>query len=498
MSWSSTPRLGVGERRRLLDAGERGDLRGLEHRPRDREVLDRALRLRAVQGVRGNAHLAHRVVLDAVLGVRLGVHHGVFSFLGAGAGGVPAGRAVQSAAVRPVRRRRRGRPGPPGAGSWRRRSRACPSATASLISSDSASSSATVSRRCSRPTSARVDRRPGRPAARRGARHAADGGDDRGDQAARCAAGAGRRPSAWESIAARDRAALVVAEHQDERHVQHGDRVLERAEHRVGDDLAGVADDEGVAEAQVEDDLGREPGVGAAEDRGERAPGPPATRLAALDVLPRMLRLAGDEALVAAQHRVPDLAGTCRWASTCLLRVSGSGRRATTATVRNSASSAVPNTTIDAVAGRRRRARSRRCRCRCRRCGCRRRPTCMPSIVARARDAATRSTWSDDPAVVGVEALRDADELLLGREQADVPGVDPVGGLRAQLGVVRRPAGRAASGRGRRSGSLPCACCGDRGVVDGGLRRRSGCRAGRRARSRPRAPRSRSASRRGC
>ena len=36
-------------------------------------------------------------------------------------------------------------------------------------------------------------------------------------------------------------AALVVAEHEDERHAEHADGVLERAEHRVGDDLAGVA-----------------------------------------------------------------------------------------------------------------------------------------------------------------------------------------------------------------------------------------------------------------
>ena len=65
-------------------------------------------------------------------------------------------------------------------------------------------------------------------------------------------------------------AALVVAEHDDERNVEHADGVLERAEHRVGDDLAGVAHDEQVAEALVEDDLGREPGVAAAEERGVR------------------------------------------------------------------------------------------------------------------------------------------------------------------------------------------------------------------------------------
>ena len=44
-----------------------------------------------------------------------------------------------------------------------------------------------------------------------------------------------------------------------------------RAEHRVGDDLAGVAHDEGVAEAHVEDDLGREARVAASEDRDAAA-----------------------------------------------------------------------------------------------------------------------------------------------------------------------------------------------------------------------------------
>ena len=50
----------------LLDARERGDLGGLQALARDREVLDGALRLCAIERVHGNPHLAHGVVLDAV------------------------------------------------------------------------------------------------------------------------------------------------------------------------------------------------------------------------------------------------------------------------------------------------------------------------------------------------------------------------------------------------------------------------------------------------
>ncbi|GMA22440.1 hypothetical protein GCM10025864_01990 [Luteimicrobium album] len=60
--------LGVGAGGGLLDAGERLDVRALEGRAGDGEVLDGALRLGPVQGGRGDPHLAHGVVLDAVLG----------------------------------------------------------------------------------------------------------------------------------------------------------------------------------------------------------------------------------------------------------------------------------------------------------------------------------------------------------------------------------------------------------------------------------------------
>ncbi len=53
----------------LLDPRERDDLGGLQRIARDGEVLHGSLRLRGVERVFGNAHLAHRVVLDAVLDV---------------------------------------------------------------------------------------------------------------------------------------------------------------------------------------------------------------------------------------------------------------------------------------------------------------------------------------------------------------------------------------------------------------------------------------------
>ena len=51
---------------------------------------------------------------------------------------------------------------------------------------------------------------------------------------------------------------------------EHLDAVLDRAEHSGVDDVPGGAHDEEVAQALVEDDLGGDPRVGAAEDERER------------------------------------------------------------------------------------------------------------------------------------------------------------------------------------------------------------------------------------
>ena len=68
---------------------------------------------------------------------------------------------------------------------------------------------------------------------------------------------------------------------------EHRDGVLEAADDRVGDDLTGVADDEQVAEALVEDDLGGQARVRAAEQRGAGALAL-GELVASLDVLTRM------------------------------------------------------------------------------------------------------------------------------------------------------------------------------------------------------------------
>ena len=71
-------------------------------------------------------------------------------------------------------------------------------------------------------------------------------------------------------LVALDGAAAVMSEDHDQRHAEHADAVLQRAEYGVVDHLAGGADDEGVPQAEVEDDLCRKPGIRAAEDHGER------------------------------------------------------------------------------------------------------------------------------------------------------------------------------------------------------------------------------------
>ena len=60
---------GVDDRGGTLDLGERDDLTAFEPGTRDGKVLDRTLCLCAVEGGARHAHLAHGVVLDAVIGV---------------------------------------------------------------------------------------------------------------------------------------------------------------------------------------------------------------------------------------------------------------------------------------------------------------------------------------------------------------------------------------------------------------------------------------------
>ena len=67
-----------------------------------------------------------------------------------------------------------------------------------------------------------------------------------------------------------NRAALRVAEHDDEPGAVALCRKLDAADLRRRDDVAGDADDEQIAEPLVEHDFRRHARIGAAEDDGER------------------------------------------------------------------------------------------------------------------------------------------------------------------------------------------------------------------------------------
>src|SRR5699024_10436951 len=70
-------------------------------------------------------------------------------------------------------------------------------------------------------------------------------------------------------IGGRHGPAAVVAEDDEQGSVEHFDAVLERAEGGRVDDLTGVANDEHIAEADVEDHLSGDAGIRAAEEGDE-------------------------------------------------------------------------------------------------------------------------------------------------------------------------------------------------------------------------------------
>ena len=67
-----------------------------------------------------------------------------------------------------------------------------------------------------------------------------------------------------------DSAAIRVAEHDEKRRVQMPARVLQAPRDFRREDISRDADDEQLAKAGVEDQLGRHPGVAATEDGGIR------------------------------------------------------------------------------------------------------------------------------------------------------------------------------------------------------------------------------------
>jgi hypothetical protein len=102
-----------------------------------------------------------------------------------------------------------------------------------------------------------------------------------------------------------------VAEDDDERNVEEGDAELDGAEHARVDDVACGTDHEEVAESSVEDDLGSDTRVRAAEEDGEwrLAFGQAVT---AGGILVGVSVLAGDEPLVASGQLGPRL-GRSQW-----------------------------------------------------------------------------------------------------------------------------------------------------------------------------------------
>src|SRR6266404_7823882 len=67
-----------------------------------------------------------------------------------------------------------------------------------------------------------------------------------------------------------DDPATGVTEDDNKASVKPGRRELHAADLRRSDDVAGDTDDEEVAEALVEDELGRDPGIRASQHDGER------------------------------------------------------------------------------------------------------------------------------------------------------------------------------------------------------------------------------------
>ena len=286
----------------LLDPGEGLDVGALQGLAGDREVLDCTLRLGAVQGVHGDADFAHRVVFNAELfGVQLSVEVMGLAYWAeasapktvngllrpAGAGGLEladSGNEVGPAVSEAV--------GEPDHGG--------PAALDCVRNHPGA---------VHEPLRGLLDVLDHHVVdlvlvvAQRGQHGRRDALDEAAHEADRHLAGF------HGGLGGGDGAAAVVAQDHDQRHAQHADAVLQRAEHGVVDHLAGGADHEGVPEAQVEDDFGGEPGIGAAEDHGEgvlvlHQRGP------AGGVLVRVRGFAGDETFVAFAQTAPGEGGS--------------------------------------------------------------------------------------------------------------------------------------------------------------------------------------------
>src|SRR5699024_5188375 len=109
-------------------------------------------------------------------------------------------------------------------------------------------------------------------------------------------------------IGGRDGPAAVVAEDDEQGSVEYFDAVLERAEGDWVDDLTGIADDEHVAEADVEDHLSGDAGIRASE-QGDEGLLVVRQRFASCCVLVGMLWNVVDEPPISLQESIPRLIG---------------------------------------------------------------------------------------------------------------------------------------------------------------------------------------------
>ena len=95
-----------------------------------------------------------------------------------------------------------------------------------------------------------------------------------------------------------------MTENHDEGHAEHGHGVLQRADDTLGDDLSGVANHEEVADSLVEDDFCGEAGI-AASEKGCQGGLIVGECSSSFHILSWMVRFAGDESTIAADHLRP-------------------------------------------------------------------------------------------------------------------------------------------------------------------------------------------------
>ena len=104
-----------------------------------------------------------------------------------------------------------------------------------------------------------------------------------------------------------DRAAILMAEHHQKAHAEHVHRVFQRGDHSIVYDLPCRAHGEQIADACVENNIGADTRIRAAQHRRIRLMRVD-SRLARFHAAVRMLQLAFRESTVTGQHTAPHAA----------------------------------------------------------------------------------------------------------------------------------------------------------------------------------------------